>query len=71
MIKRHIADELTHLLGEYPVVTLLGPRQAGKTTLARELINSRPKTLEPYDYSNLETPEIRQFAIDDPKAFLA
>ena len=38
--------------------------QAGKTTLAQQ-------GLEGYDYANLEHPETRQFAIDDPKAFLA
>jgi hypothetical protein len=64
MIKRDILDELLRLLGEYPVVTILGPRQAGKTTLVKS-------ALEGYDYANLEIPEIRQFATDDPKAFLA
>ncbi len=64
MIKRHIEAELHKLLKEYPVVMLLGPRQAEKTTLARNALNS-------YEYCNLEHPEVRQFAIDDPKAFLA
>ena len=64
MIKRHIETELRKLLKEYPVVTLLGPRQAGKTTLARG-------ALDTYDYANLENPETRQFAMDDPKGFLA
>lgn len=64
MIKRHIEPEFLQLLGEYPIVTILGPRQAGKTTLARQL-------LPDYAYVNLEHPEIRDFAQDDPKAFLA
>jgi predicted AAA+ superfamily ATPase len=64
MIKRHIISDLEKLLGEYPVVTILGPRQAGKTTLARTMLSS-------YDYCNLEAPEIRQLATDDPRAFLA
>lgn len=64
MIKRRIKAELHQLLCEYPVVTILGPRQAGKTTLARY-------ELSHYEYSNLEHPENRQFAMDDPKAFLA
>ncbi|WP_308364977.1 MULTISPECIES: ATP-binding protein [unclassified Microbulbifer] len=63
MIARQIGVELRRLLAEYPVVTLLGPRQAGKTTLARGL-------LDDYEYSNLENPETRQLAEDDPKAFL-
>ena len=62
MIIREINAELTHLLGEYPVVTLLGPRQSGKTTLAQSLPN--------YAYCNLEIPENREFANHDPKAFL-
>lgn len=64
MINRHIKTELIKLLNEYPIVTLLGPRQAGKTTLARHILSD-------YEYCNLEQPEIRQFAQDDPKAFLA
>jgi uncharacterized protein len=64
MIKRHAETEFRRLLGEYPVVTLLGPRQAGKTTLAKQV-------LPDYAYVNLEQPEVRQFAQQDPKAFLA
>ena len=61
IVKREIETELKLLLKEYPVVTVLGPRQAGKTTLA--------KTLKKYQYCNLENPEERHFALSDPKAF--
>ncbi|MFZ9937554.1 MAG: ATP-binding protein [Luteolibacter sp.] len=64
MIERAIISELLILLGEYPVVTILGPRQAGKTTLARE-------GLKGFAYSNLESPEVRELARADPKAYLA
>jgi predicted AAA+ superfamily ATPase len=64
MIKREIRHELSRLLDEYPVVSILGPRQAGKTTLAQ-------MELRDYDYVNLEVPENRDFAINDPRAFLA
>ncbi|MDP4585031.1 MAG: ATP-binding protein [Verrucomicrobiales bacterium] len=64
MITRAITLELETLLGEYPVVTILGPRQAGKTTLARH-------GLEGFAYSNLESPEVREFARADPRAYLA
>ena len=64
MIKRQITSELMILLAEYPVITILGPRQAGKTTLAKE-------ELKNHSYANLENPETRQFATDDPKGFLA
>jgi len=64
MIPRHIEQELRRLLAEYPIVTILGARQSGKTTLARNL-------LPEWDYCNLEAPETRQLAEDDPRAFLA
>ena len=64
MIKRKMTEELQNLLTEYPIVTILGPRQAGKTTLAKGVLST-------YEYFNLEAPEIREFATDDPKGFLA
>jgi predicted AAA+ superfamily ATPase len=63
LIPRDIEDEFKELLKEYPVVTLLGPRQAGKTTLAKT-------SLPDYAYANLEDPETRGIAQQDPKAFL-
>lgn len=63
-IRRAIGAELQQLLKEYPVVTILGPRQAGKTTLAKE-------SLKEYNYANLEDLETREIAQEDPKAFLA
>jgi len=68
MIQRDIEPELQRLLGEYPVVTILGPRQAGKTTLARYLLADRPGS--EYAYCNLEIPEERALALEDPKGFL-
>ncbi len=64
MIKREIEGELRILAREYPVITILGPRQAGKTTLARMVF---PEAA----YSNLEIPEVRERAQEDPKAYLA
>ncbi len=55
---------LIRLLSQYPVITLTGPRQAGKTTLCR-------MTFDDLDYSNLEDPDIREFAANDPRGFLA
>jgi hypothetical protein len=63
MIPRHLTAELLAQLEEYPIVTVIGPRQAGKTTLVRA-------ALPDYDYVSLENPESRQIATDDPKAFL-
>lgn len=46
-----------------PVITLTGPRQSGKTTLAKQCFPD-------YDYVNLEMPNILQEAISDPVKFL-
>lgn len=62
MIKRNIKEELLAQVREFPIVTVLGPRQAGKTTLVQ--------SLKGYKYFNLEDPETRSFALEDPKAFL-
>ena len=62
-IKREIQKELTGLMQEYPVVTLTGPRQSGKTTLARS-------TFPGFNYCNLEKPEIRTLAENDANALL-
>ena len=62
IVNRDILKEFKLLLKEYLVVVILGPRQAGKTTLA--------KTLKKYQYCNLESPENRELAVTDPKAFL-
>ncbi len=64
MFERAIGCEFKTLLNEYPVVTLLGPRQSGKTTFARH-------ALPGYAYSNLELPDVREWAANDPRAFLA
>ena len=64
LISRDIKRELSMLLREYPIVTILGPRQAGKTTLAKTALSD-------YAYSNLENPETREIAQNNPKAYLA
>ncbi len=46
-----------------PIVSITGPRQSGKTTLAR-------RCFPDYQYVNLESPETRLAAAEDPKAFL-
>lgn len=63
MIPRKITSELLLQLNEYPIVTVLGPRQAGKTTLVKA-------ALPDYGYVSLENPETRQIATEDPRAFL-
>ena len=63
MIEREITKYLKNLIKKYPVVTITGPRQSGKTYLARN-------TLKSYQYVNLEDLELRNFAKNDPKGFL-
>lgn len=63
MIDRQILEELQNVLKEYPVVTILGPRQAGKTTLAKSFLTH-------YSYTNLEEPDVRLLAQNDPRSFL-
>lgn len=63
MIPRKLKTELLAQLQEYPIVTVLGPRQAGKTTLAKT-------ALPDFAYVSLENPDIRAFATEDPRAFL-
>ena len=62
-IERQIAKQLRCLAKQYPIVTITGPRQSGKTTLARQVFAD-------YAYINLEEPDIRAIAVDDPRAIL-
>ena len=64
MIHRTITPLLLRLASQYPVMTLTGPRQSGKTTLAKTLFSHKP-------YVTLEDPDVRRFACDDPRGFLA
>ncbi len=64
MISRNITALLLKLAGQYPVMTLTGPRQSGKTTLAKALFPDKP-------YVTLEDPDVRRFATGDPRGFLA
>ena len=62
MISRNITNELIELAKQVPVVTIIGPRQSGKTTLVK---NSFPE----YNYVNLEDPINRMLATEDYKGF--
>lgn len=63
MINRKIEPVLHDLASKYPVVTLTGPRQSGKTTLCR-------KVFPDMAYANLESPDVREYATADPRGFL-
>lgn len=63
MITRKIISRLQQMLRKYPILTLTGPRQSGKTTLLT-------KSLPDYQYYNLERPDVREMFIADPVSFL-
>ncbi len=63
MIPRAAAPTLERLAKGFPVVALTGPRQSGKTTLAKSVFSGKT-------YVSLENPDEREFALQDPKRFL-
>jgi predicted AAA+ superfamily ATPase len=64
MKPRTIAPIARDLFSRYPVLTITGPRQSGKTTLARNLFPEKP-------YVNFERPDTREFFESDPVRFMA
>jgi predicted AAA+ superfamily ATPase len=64
MIERDLTPLLRKAARQFPAVTLTGPRQSGKSTLCRSVFPT-------HSYANLEAPDVRAFATDDPRAFLA
>ena len=63
LISRQIENKAIHLSSQFPVLSLLGPRQSGKTTLAKLVC---PK----HNYVTLEDLDNKKKAIDDPRGFL-
>ena len=63
MIKRDIEQTVRRYAEQYPVVTITGPRQSGKTTLCKMVFPNMP-------YVSLEDLEERDFAASDPRGFL-
>ncbi len=64
MIRRALAPKLASVAKQFPVVVLTGPRQSGKTTLAKAAFPG-------YSYVSLESLDNRDFAVSDPRGFLA
>lgn len=63
MIRREIEKELFESANEYPTVTITGPRQSGKTTLARAAFPE-------HSYASFEQPLMREQFRSDPLGFL-
>ena len=63
IIERDLAPRLERAARRWPVITLTGPRQSGKTTLCRTVFAHHP-------HVSLEAPDTRAFASEDPRGFL-
>lgn len=63
MIPRHLSSKVIKYSNQYPILALVGPRQSGKTTLAKALFPS-------YTYLSLENLDLRHYASRDPRGFL-
>ena len=64
MITRSLEAKLKQLAKTMPAIAVIGPRQAGKTTLVRKVFHNKP-------YVSLEDLDVREFAKTDPRGFLA
>lgn len=62
-VSREISKHLLRLAKQYPVITITGPRQSGKTTLVKKLFKNKK-------YFSLEDPDTRDKAVNDPRSFL-
>ncbi|NLK56386.1 MAG: ATP-binding protein [Bacteroidales bacterium] len=62
-INRDIATVMLEMYQYFPVITMTGPRQSGKTTLLRKVFKQLP-------YYSLENLDVRHFALNDPIGFL-
>jgi uncharacterized protein len=62
MIQRKLRSEILSASKLFPITTVTGPRQSGKTTLVRDCFPD-------HTYCNLENPELRTLAVNDPKTF--
>ncbi|MDD5092345.1 MAG: ATP-binding protein [Candidatus Wallbacteria bacterium] len=64
MIKRHLAKAIEKYAKEYPVIAIVGPRQSGKTTLAKMRFPN-------HSYISMENADSRSYAVSDPRGFLS
>lgn len=64
IISRDIEPRLKLLARQFPAIILTGPRQSGKSTLCKSVFHH-------HSYATLESPDVRSFALEDPRGFLA
>ena len=63
MINRIMADQMRAQAQWFPVLSVTGPRQSGKSTLVKSVFDA-------YAYANLEDPQLRREALEDPVGFI-
>jgi uncharacterized protein len=63
MVDRDVEPRLRMLAKQFPAIVLIGPRQSGKSTLCQKVFARLP-------YTTLESPDVRAFALEDPRGFL-
>ena len=63
MISRNISNEIHNMLGQYPCIALMGPRQSGKTTLIKHICDHLP-------YISIENSNVQRLIKQDPYEFL-
>jgi predicted AAA+ superfamily ATPase len=63
MIDRKIENIIREMSNHFPVISLVGPRQSGKTTLVK-------KIFQDFQYINLENTQNRRYALEDPQGFI-
>jgi predicted AAA+ superfamily ATPase len=63
-VHRQIESRIRELGTKFPIISVTGPRQSGKTTMLRTLFPE-------YRYVSLENPDDQDFAMQDPRRFLA
>jgi predicted AAA+ superfamily ATPase len=63
MVDRDVEPRLKMLAKEFPALVLTGPRQSGKSTICKKVFAHLP-------YTTLESPDIKAFALEDPRGFL-
>lgn len=63
MVNRNVEPRLKTLARQFPAIVMTGPRQSGKSTLCQKVFAHLP-------YATLESPDVRAFALEDPRGFL-
>ena len=63
MVNRDVEPRLKMLAKQFPAIVMTGPRQSGKSTLCQKVFANLP-------YTTLESPDVRAFALEDPRGFL-